>query len=58
MRKCSEPEIEKMGRKELEVLQLRRLKLRLRRCYRDSECYRENFKKMGMKPENIRRIKQ
>jgi len=56
IRKYFDPEIELMDREELEVLQLHELKLQLRRCYRNSEFYREKFKKAGMKPEDVQSL--
>jgi len=54
IRKYFDPEIETMDRKDLEAIQFRRLKLQLRRCFRDSEFYRQKFKEAGIKPEDIR----
>ncbi len=53
IRKYFDPEIECMDRDELEALQLHQLRLQLRRCYRNSEFYREKFKKAGITPEEI-----
>ena len=55
-RKYFDPEIETMSREKLEALQLQRLKLQLRRCYRDSDFYKEKFKKGGVKPEDVRSL--
>ena len=43
MRKYFESEIETMNREKLEALQLRRLKLQLKRCYENSEFYKGKF---------------
>ncbi len=56
IRKYFDPEIEMMDREELEALQLHELKLQLRRCYRNSEFYREKFTKAGIKPEDIQSL--
>jgi phenylacetate-CoA ligase len=56
IRKYFDPEIELMDRKELEALQLHELKLQLRRCYRNSEFYREKFKKAGMRPDDVQSL--
>ena len=56
IRKYFDPEIELMDREELEALQLHELKLQLRRCYRNSEFYREKFKKAGIKPEDVQSL--
>jgi len=56
IRKYFDPEIELMDREELEALQLHELKLQLRRCYRNSEFYREKFKKADMKPEDVQSL--
>jgi phenylacetate-CoA ligase len=56
IRKYFDPEIELMDREELEALQLHELKLQLRRCYRESEFYREKFKRAGLKPEDVQSL--
>jgi phenylacetate-CoA ligase len=56
IRRYFDPEMETMDREELEALQLFELKLQLRRCHRDSEFYREKFKKAGIKPDHIRSL--
>ncbi|MDI7260116.1 MAG: phenylacetate--CoA ligase family protein [Thermodesulfobacteriota bacterium] len=56
IRKYFDPEMELMDREELEALQFHQLKLQLRRCYRNSEFYREKFEKAGIKPEDIRSL--
>jgi phenylacetate-CoA ligase len=56
IRKYYDPEIEMMDREELEAFQLHQLKLQLRRCYRNSEFYREKFKKAGITPDDIRSL--
>src|SRR5512139_373736 len=55
-RKYFDPEVEQMDRKKLEALQLRRLKLQLRRCYRTSEFYKDKFKETGVKPDDVRSL--
>lgn len=52
-RKYYDPEIETMGRKKLEELQLERLKWRVLRCYENSILYRQRFDKAGVKPGDI-----
>jgi len=56
IRKYLDPEVETMDREKLGALQLRRLKNQLRRCYQDSEFYRQRFKEAGIKPEDIRSL--
>jgi phenylacetate-CoA ligase len=56
IRKYYDPEIEMMDREELETFQLHQLKLQLKRCYRNSEFYREKFKKAGITPDDIRSL--
>jgi len=56
IRKYFDAELELMDREELEALQLYELKLQLRRCYRNSEFYREKFKKAGITPDDIRSL--
>jgi len=50
------PEIETMPREKLELLQLKRLKWQVQRCYHNSEFYRERFNKIGLKPDDIRSL--
>lgn len=47
------PEIETMPREKLELLQLKRLKWQVQRCYHNSEFYRERFNKIGLKPDDM-----
>jgi len=42
-----------MPREKLELLQLKRLKWQVQRCYHNSEFYRERFNKIGLKPDDI-----
>jgi len=56
IRKYYDPELEGMEREELEALQLFRLKLQLRKCYRNSEFYKEKFKEAGIKPDDVRSL--
>ena len=55
-RKYFEPEIETMDREKLEALQLRRLKLQLKRCDENSEFYKEKFVEVGIKPSDVRSL--
>ncbi|MYA97911.1 MAG: phenylacetate--CoA ligase [Nitrospinae bacterium] len=48
--------IERMARDELASLQLERLKWQVRRCYRDSEFYRERLDAAGVGPDSIRAL--
>ena len=48
--------IECMARDELASLQLERLKWQVRRCYRDSEFYRERLDAAGVGPDSIRAL--
>ena len=57
-RKYFDPRVEQMDRKKLEALQLRRLKLQLRRCYRTSDFYRKKFKETGVKPDDVRSLEE
>ena len=50
------PEIETMGREDLENLQLERLKWQVHRCYEGSIFYRERFDKIGLKPDDIKSL--
>jgi phenylacetate-CoA ligase len=56
IRKYFDAEMELMEREELEALQFHKLKLQLRKCYRNSEFYHEKFKKAGIRPEDIRSL--
>jgi len=56
IRKYFDPEMELMDRKELEALQLYKLKIQLRRCHRGSEFYRLKFKEAGIRPDDIRSL--
>ena len=49
--------IETMPRAELEKLQLRKLKEQVKHCYGDSAFYRKKFKDAGLKPEDIKTLK-
>ena len=51
-----DPEIELMNRKELELLQLKRLKYQIRRCYESSPFYRMKFKKAKVHPDDIKTL--
>ncbi len=51
-----DPKIELMSRKDLENLQLKRLRWQIRRCYENSLFYRVKFKKAGVSPEDIRTL--
>ena len=50
------PEIETMDREQLENLQLERLKWQVRKCYEDSDFYRERFDIIGLKPDDIKSL--
>jgi phenylacetate-CoA ligase len=50
------PQVETMKRDELEKLQLKKLKWQVERVYKHSEFYRERFKKVGVKPEDIKSL--
>jgi len=50
------PKIETIPREKLEKLQLESLKWQVRRCYHGSEFYGERFDKIGLKPNDIRRL--
>ncbi len=56
IRKYFDPEMELMEREELEALQFHKLKLQMRKCYRNSEFYQEKFKKASIQPEDIRSL--
>lgn len=51
-----EPEIETISREAIGKLQLERLKWQVKRCYNDSEFYRERFDKAGLKPDDIKSL--
>jgi phenylacetate-CoA ligase len=51
-----EPEIETKPRRQLEKLQLERLKWQVERCYQGSEFYRERFSQIGLRPDDIKSI--
>ena len=48
--------IERMARDELASLQLERLKWQVRRCYQESEFYRERLDAAGVGPDSIRAL--
>ncbi len=48
--------LEAMPREKLEMLQIERLKWQVKRCYKDSEFYRERFDKIGLKPDDIKSL--
>ncbi len=54
--KFFDAEIETLDREQLLDLQLKRLKWQVKRCYENSEFYRERFKKAGITPEDIRSL--
>jgi phenylacetate-CoA ligase len=54
--KYFEPEIEKMGRTELEALQLERLKKTVENCYENIPFYTRVFDEAGLKPEDIQSL--
>ena len=49
-----QPEFEAMDREELELLQLERLQSTLTRAYRQVQCYRQQFDRLGLRPEAVR----
>lgn len=51
-----DPEIETMPRKQLEALQLERLRWQVDRCYRDSPFYRERFDQAGVRPSHLQTL--
>jgi phenylacetate-CoA ligase len=51
------PQIETMPRKELERKQLQLFKERMKYCYENSAFYQKKFKKAGIKPDNIKAMK-
>jgi len=56
IRKYFDIEMETKDREELEALQLHRLKLQLKKCYRASEFYGGKFKEAGVKPDDVRSL--
>ncbi len=48
--------IERMARDELAALQLERLKWQVRRCYQESEFYRERLDAAGLGPDSVRTL--
>src|SRR4030042_4983756 len=56
IRKFCDMEMETVNREEVGALQLHRLKRQLRRCYQDSEFYKEKFKEAGVKPDDVRSL--
>ncbi len=51
-----EPSIETLPRRELERIQLERLKWQITRCYEKSEFYRERFDKAGVHPSHLEKL--
>ncbi len=51
-----QPEIETMSRKDLEALQLERLRALVKRVYEKIPFYKESFDKAGVKPEDIKTL--
>ena len=51
-----QPEIEAMDREELELLQLERLQSTLTRAYRQVKFYRQQFDRLGLRPEAVRSL--
>jgi phenylacetate-CoA ligase len=54
--KYFQPEIEKMGRPELEALQLERLKQTVAHCYESLPFYRRTFDAQGLRPSDIKTL--
>ena len=52
-----QPEIETMDRNELEKLQLERLQKQVKNVYENVPMYRERMDKKGVKPEDIKELK-
>lgn len=52
-----QPQLEAMNREELELLQLERLQSTLTRAYRQVKFYRRRFEEHGLKPEDIREVR-
>ena len=52
-----QPEIETMDRNELEKLQLERLQKQIKNVYENVPMYRERMDKKGVKPEDIKELK-
>jgi phenylacetate-CoA ligase len=50
------PEMETMSRKDMEALQLERLKETIRRSYENVPFHKENFDKAGIRPEDIQSL--
>ena len=50
-----QPEFEAMDREELELLQLERLQSTLTRAYRQVKFYRQQFDRLGLRPEAVPR---
>ncbi len=48
-----EPEVETISREAIGKLQFERLKWQVKRCYKDSEFYRERFDKVRLKPDDM-----
>jgi len=55
-RKFWKPEVETLSRKDLEALQLERLKLHLEFAYRNSPYYRRSFDEHGVKPSDLKEL--
>jgi phenylacetate-CoA ligase len=51
-----QPEVEAMDREELELLQLERLQSTLTRAYRQVKFYRQQFDRLGLRPEAVRSL--
>jgi len=51
-----QPEVEAMGREELELLQLERLQSTLTRAYRQVKFYRHQFDRLGLRPEAVQEL--
>jgi len=52
------PEVEALTSRELQALQLERLRWQLQRCYRDSPFYRERFERAGVHPNRLHRLEE
>ena len=56
-KKFFDREIETMSRKKLQALQLERLKEQVKRCYQNSDFYREKFDRASLRPSDILSLK-
>ena len=57
MEKYFQPEIETMPREEIRELQLKNLQWQVKRVYENVQMYKERMDEMGVKPEDIKELK-